>query len=69
MKNIMWKYFTANSTQEYIDVLPSMFEKYNNTDHRSIKLTSSDARNPANYQHVYRQKLHHLNSMLVIEYE
>ena len=27
MKNIMWKYFTANSTQKYIDVLPSMVDK------------------------------------------
>ena len=39
MKNIMWKYFTANNTPKYIDVLPSMVEKYNNTYHRSIKLT------------------------------
>ena len=31
MKNIMWKYFTANNTQKYIDVLPNMVEKYNNT--------------------------------------
>ena len=53
MKNIMWKYFTANSTQKYIDVLPSIVEKYNNTYHRSIKLTPSEARNPANYQHVH----------------
>ena len=30
-----------------------MIEKYNNTYHRSIKLTPSDARNPANYQHVH----------------
>ena len=52
-KNIMWKYFTANSTQKYIDVLPSMVDKYNSTYHRSIKLTPSDARNPSNYQHVY----------------
>ena len=29
-----------------------MVEKYNNTYHRSIKLTPSDARNPASYQHV-----------------
>ena len=28
MKNIMWKYFTANNTQKYIDVLPSMVDKY-----------------------------------------
>ena len=53
MKNIMWKYFTAKNTQKYIDVLPSMVEKYNNTYHRSIKLTPSDTRNPANYQHVH----------------
>ena len=33
MKNIMWKYFTANNTQKYIDVLPSMVEKYYNTYH------------------------------------
>ena len=30
-----------------------MVEKYNNTYHRSIKLTPSDTRNPANYQHVH----------------
>ena len=30
-----------------------MVEKYNNTYRRSIKLTSSDARNPANYEHVH----------------
>ena len=49
MKNIMWKYFTPNNTQNYIDVLPSMLEKYNNTYHRPIKLTPSDARNLENY--------------------
>ena len=51
MKNIMWKYFTANST--YIDVLPNMIDKYNSTYHRSIKLPPSHARNPSNYKHVY----------------
>ena len=68
IKNIMWKYFTANNTQKYIDVLPSMVDKYNNTYHRSIKLTPSDARNPASY-HTYTmhsmlksmlQKLHQI---------
>ena len=52
MKNIMEKYFTANNTQMYIDVLPSMVDKYNRTYHRSIKFTPSDARNPSKYQHV-----------------
>ena len=50
--NVMWKYFTANNTQKYIDVLP-MVDKYNSTYHRSIKLTPSDAHNPASYQHVH----------------
>ena len=49
----MCKYFTANDTQKYIDVLPSMVDKYNGTYHRSIRLTPSDARNPSNYQHVH----------------
>ena len=46
------KHFTVNNTQKYIDVLPSMVKKYNNTYHRSIKLTPSDACNPASYQHI-----------------
>ena len=57
MKNIMWKYFTAYNTQKYIDVLPSMVERYNSTFHRSIKLTLSDARNPTRYQHVHNAKV------------
>ena len=52
MKNIMWKYFTANNTLKYIAVLPSMVEKYNNTYHRSIKLTPTDARKPTDYKHI-----------------
>ena len=53
MKNIMWKYFTANNTQKYVDVVPSMVDKYTSTYHRSIKLTPSDARKPSIYQHVH----------------
>ena len=52
MKNIMWMYFTANITQKYIDVLPSMVVKYNSTYHRSIKMTPLDAHNPPSYQHL-----------------
>ena len=53
IKRIMWKYFTVNNTMKYIDVLPSLIEKYNNTYHRSIKCTPSFAREPSSYQHVY----------------
>ena len=52
----MWNYFTANDTQKYIDVLPSMVEKYNNTYHRSIKLNPTDARKPAHYAKVNARK-------------
>ena len=53
IKNIRCKYCTANNTQKYIDVLPSVVKKYNNIYHRSIKLTPSDARNTASYQHIH----------------
>ena len=53
MKNILCKYFTANNTQKYIDVLPGMVEKYNNTYHRSIKLKPTVVRKPANYKHIH----------------
>ena len=73
MKNIMWKYFTANNSQKDIDVLLSMSEKYNNTYHRSIKLTPSDAHNLKTIStyimhSMLKLEYLHLNSMLVIKY-
>ena len=53
IKQIMWKYFTANSTNVYIDVLSDIIHKYNNTYHRSIKCTPTRAREPSNHQRVY----------------
>jgi hypothetical protein len=50
----MWKYFTANRTRNYTNVLPAMIEKYNNTYHRSIKCTPTVARKPSSYQHVFK---------------
>ena len=38
---------------KYIDILPNLIKKYNNTYHRSIKCTPAFARAPSNYQHVY----------------
>ena len=49
----MWKYFSANNMMNYIDVLPNLIKKYNNTYHRSIKCTPAFARAPSNYQHMY----------------
>ena len=49
----MWKYFTKHRTGVYIDILPKLIERYNNTYHRSIKCTPSDPRKPSNHQHVF----------------
>ena len=53
MKSKMYKYFTANLTRTYIDMLPEMVEKYNNTYHRSIKMTPVQASDPKNSEKVY----------------
>ena len=53
IKRNMWKYFTANNTTRYIDVLPAIIKKYKTTYHRSIKGTPTFARKPLNYQHVF----------------
>jgi hypothetical protein len=53
MKGIMYRYFTANNTKKYLDILPAMINKYNNTVHRSIKCTPTAAREPANHQRVF----------------
>ena len=54
MKRIMWKYFTANNTNKYIDELQNLVDKYNTTYRRSIKFTHSEARDPSDYKHVFR---------------
>ena len=43
MKVKMWKYFSANSTQKYIDLLEDMVHEYNNKVHSSINLTPTEA--------------------------
>ena len=53
MKSIMFRYFTAARTRNYISVLPKMVLKYNNTYHRSIKCMPTQAKIPINYQSVF----------------
>ena len=43
MKEKMYKYFSANSTRKYIDVLEDMVSIYNNSRHSSIKMTPAKA--------------------------
>jgi len=49
----MFKYFTANNTNKYIDVLDEFVSKYNNTRHSSIKMTP-EASKKENEVRVYR---------------
>jgi hypothetical protein len=43
MKERMFKYFSANSTRRYIDVLDALVQQYNNKYHSSIKMTPAAA--------------------------
>ena len=43
MKERMFKYFTANNTRRYIDILDRLVQNYNNTIHSSIKMTPVQA--------------------------
>jgi len=55
MKEKMFKYFTANNTIKYIDVLDDSVERYNNnTRHSSIKMTPVKASKKENEVRVYR---------------
>ena len=54
MKEKMFKYFTDNNTNKYIDVLPDLVEDYNNTVHSSTKLTPTDASKEENELKVWR---------------
>jgi hypothetical protein len=53
MKQKMFKYFTANDTNKYYDVLDELVNVYNNTKHSSIKMTPVEASNKENESTVY----------------
>ena len=54
MKEKMWKYFTDNNTNVYVDILPDLVEDYNNTRHSSIKMTPVEASKKKNELTVWR---------------
>ena len=54
MKEKMFKYFTDNNTNKYIDVLPDLVEDYNNTVHSSTKFTPVEASKEENELEVWR---------------
>jgi len=53
LKGRVWKYLTHTGSQRYIDVLPDIVHSYNNTYHRSIKMTPTEASRPENTKRVY----------------
>ena len=54
MKENMWKYFTANSTNVYLNQLSDLVKEYNNTRHSSIKMTPVKASKKENERTVWR---------------
>ena len=54
MKEKMWKYFSANFTKVYINVLPDLVREYNNTRHYSTKMTPVKASKRENELRVWR---------------
>ena len=50
----MFKYFSANYTIKYIDVLDLHVDQFNNTNHSSIKLTSIETSREVNENKVWR---------------
>ena len=54
MKEKIWKYFSANSTNVYINMLPDLTREYNNTRHSSIKMTPTKASKKENELTVWR---------------
>lgn len=60
LKGKMYKYFTAKNTKRWLEVLPDLVENYNNSYHRSIKMTPAEV-NEKNkdivYNNLYKQTI------------
>ena len=53
IKTMMWKRFTIQGNTQYLDILPKILKQYNNTKHRSIKMTPVEASMKKNEGLVY----------------
>ena len=54
IKEKIFKYFSANNTRKYIDVLYLLIDQYNNTIHSSIEMTPVEASREVNENKVCR---------------
>ena len=50
----MFKYFSANNTRKYVDVLDLLVNQYNNMIHSSIEMTPKEASRKENEKKVWR---------------
>ena len=53
MKEKMFKYFSANNTRKFVDVIDLLVYQYNNTIHSSIKMTQKEASRKENENKVW----------------
>lgn len=56
LKTRMWRYFTAKNTRRYLDVLQDLVKSYNNSYHKSIKMTPAEVtveNTPLVFQNLY----------------
>ena len=61
MKEKMFKYFSANNTRKYIDILQNLVDQYNTTIHSSIKMTPVEASKMENENQAWKNLHHHLH--------
>ena len=54
IKEKMFKYFSANNTRIYVDVLDLLVEQYNNTIHSSVQMSPKEASRKENENKVWR---------------
>ena len=54
IKEKMFKYFSANNTRKYVDILDLVVNQYNNSIHSSIKMTPNEASRKENENKVWR---------------
>ena len=54
LKSKMWKYFTHTNSRKWIDILQALVHNYNNSFHRSIKMTPTEGSLKKNSSKVYK---------------
>ena len=57
LKTWMWRHFSASSAYVYINILPNLLSRYNNTKHRGIGITPAEA--SMDVQPVFKKEVPH----------